>query len=229
MKKLTEHATDGQYQPESLQVRRLGSRANTETGTDEARSRPLLVTFSGEDKKASVMKNLHKLRNKGEPFSEMVIKHDMSREDREKERLLQKEAREKTQQEQTTNVVYIVRGRPGERQIIKVKKERNEQPNSGTSVGEIIVWYSNADVLTKDKLTELKCRLNNNSTPPHIIAVEGVLSKGVLSEGVLSKGVLPEGVLSYLRYSYIRGKTLKKTYTAGIQSGRLLDGNHKYE
>ena len=105
VKKLTEHATDGQYQPESLQVWRLGSRASTETGTDEARSRPLLVTFSGEDKKASVMKNLHKLRNKGEPFSEMVIQHDMSREDREKERLLQKDAREKTQQEQTTNFV----------------------------------------------------------------------------------------------------------------------------
>jgi hypothetical protein len=45
---------------------------------------------------------------------------DMSREDRD-ERLLQKEAREKTQQEQTSNCVYIVRGRPGERQIIKVK------------------------------------------------------------------------------------------------------------
>ena len=128
MKQLTEHTTDGQYQPESLQVRRLGSRANTETGTDEARSRPLLVTFPGEDKKASVMKNLHKLKNKGEPFSEMVIKHDMSREDREKERLLQKEAREKTQQEQTSNFVYIVRGRKGERQIIKVKK-RSEMNN----------------------------------------------------------------------------------------------------
>ena len=178
MKQLTEHTTDGQYQPESLQVRRLGSRANTETGTDEARTRPLFVTFPGEDKKASVMKNLHKLKNKGEPFSEMVIKHDMSREDREKERLLQKEAREKTQQEQTSNLVYIVRGRPGERKIIKVKKkERNEQPNSGTSVGEIIVWYSNADVLTKDKLTELKCRINNNSTPPHIIAISEVKPK----------------------------------------------------
>ena len=41
------------------------------------------------------MNNLHKLK-KGEPFSEVVIKHDMSREDREKERLLQKEVREKT-------------------------------------------------------------------------------------------------------------------------------------
>ena len=93
-KQLTEHTTDGHYQPESLQLRRLGSKPKNETGKDEARSRPLLVTFPDEDKKASVMKNLHKLKTKAEPFREMVIKHDMSREDREKERLLQKEARE---------------------------------------------------------------------------------------------------------------------------------------
>ena len=117
MKQLTEHTTDGQYQPESLQVRILGSKPKNDTGTDEARSRPLFVTFLDEDKKASVMTNLHKLKTKREPFREMVIKHDMSREDREKERLLQKEAREKTQQEQTSNCVYIVRGRPEERKL----------------------------------------------------------------------------------------------------------------
>jgi hypothetical protein len=65
MKQLTEHTTDGQYQPESLQVRRLGSKHKNETETDEARSRPLLVTFPDEDKTASVIKNLHKLKTKG--------------------------------------------------------------------------------------------------------------------------------------------------------------------
>ena len=62
MKQLAEHTTDGQYQPESLHILRLGSKAKNETETDEARSRPLLVTFPEEDKKASVMKNLHKLK-----------------------------------------------------------------------------------------------------------------------------------------------------------------------
>ena len=80
MKQLTEQY--GQYQPESLQVRGLGSKPKTETGTDDARRRPLLVIFPDEDKKASVMKNLHKLKTKRETFREMVIKHDMSREDR---------------------------------------------------------------------------------------------------------------------------------------------------
>ena len=84
----------------------------------------------------------------------MIIKHDMSREDREKERLLQKEARERTQQEQTTNVVCLVRGRPGERQIIKVKKRGEITSNSSTAsarTGEIVIWSTNADVLTKEK------------------------------------------------------------------------------
>ena len=122
MKELLGHTTGGKYQPEDLPVKRLGSKQTKETETQETKNRPLLVTFPEEDKKTIVMENLYKLKNRGEPFSGMIIKHDMSRDDREKERLLQKEARERTQQEQTTNVVYLVRGRPGERQIIKVKK-----------------------------------------------------------------------------------------------------------
>lgn len=128
MREMSGYTTDGKYQPEDLQVRRLGSKQRKEMETEGTRTRPLLVTFPEEDKKAFVMKNLYKLKNKGEPFSGMVIKHDMSKDDREKERLLQKEAREKTQQEQTTNFVYLIRGRPGERQIIKVKK-RGENTN----------------------------------------------------------------------------------------------------
>ena len=122
MKELLGHTTGGKYQPEDLLVKRLGSKQTKETETEETKMFPLLVTFPEEDKKAIVMKNLYKLKNRGEPFSGMIIKHDMSRYDREKERLLQKEARERTQQEQTTNVVYLVRGHPQERQIIKVKK-----------------------------------------------------------------------------------------------------------
>ena len=110
------------------------------------------------------MKNLHKLKNKGE----MVIKHDMSREDR--GATIAERGKRKKQQEQTSNFVYIVGGQWEERQIIKVK-ERSEQPNSGTCAGEIIVWYLN------DKLTELKCRRRKTSTPPHVIAISEVKPK----------------------------------------------------
>ena len=67
-------------------------------------------------------------------------------------------------------------------------KERNEQSNSGICVGEIIVWYSNADVLTKDKLTELKCRIKNNSTPPHVIAISEVKPKHFKRQLTLQEG-----------------------------------------
>ena len=97
MKELLGHTTCAKYQPEDLPVKRLGDKAK-ETETEETKNRPLLVTFPEEDKKPMVMKNLYKLKNKDEPFSGMIIKHDMSREDRE-ERLLQKEPRERTQQE----------------------------------------------------------------------------------------------------------------------------------
>ena len=135
------------------------------------------MTFPDEDKKASVMKNLHKLKTKGEPFREMIIKHDMSREDREKERLLQKEARKKTAGADFKFCLHSKRSTRRKTNHQGKKKERNEQPNSGICVGEIIVWYSNADVLTKDKLTELKCRIKNNSTPSHVIAISEVKPK----------------------------------------------------
>ena len=88
MTKLSEHA--GKYQPNVLQVRRLGSKQTNETETHETRNRP----FPDEDKKALVVKNLNKLKNKGEPFSGMTAKHDMSKDDKEKERSLKKEPRE---------------------------------------------------------------------------------------------------------------------------------------
>ena len=69
----------------------------------------ITCNLSRRGQNALVVKNLYKLKNKGEPFSGMIIKHDMSRDDREKERLLQKEARERTQQEQNINFVYLVR------------------------------------------------------------------------------------------------------------------------
>ena len=90
MKELLGHTTGGKYQPEDLPVKRLGSNQTKETKIEETKNLPLLVTFPEEDKKAIVMKNLYKLKHKGEPFSGMIIKHDMSRDDREKERLLQK-------------------------------------------------------------------------------------------------------------------------------------------
>ena len=125
------------------------------------------------------MKNLYKLKNKGDPFSGMIIKHDMSRDDREKERLLQKEAREK---HRTDNKCCLPSKRTPRRKANHQGKEkgRNNQPNSSTAsarTGETVIWYTNADVLTKEKSTELKCRIKNHSTSPHVVAISAVKPK----------------------------------------------------
>ena len=64
MKELLGHTTGGKYQPEDLLVKRLGSGQTKETETEETKNRPLPVTFTEEDKKTIVMKNLYKLKNK---------------------------------------------------------------------------------------------------------------------------------------------------------------------
>ncbi|KAI0236136.1 hypothetical protein LSAT2_013267 [Lamellibrachia satsuma] len=79
------------------------------------------------------MKNLYKLKNKGKPFSGMIVEDDMSKDDREKEQSLQ-EAREKSMQEETTNVIHLVQGQPGERHITKVKK-RGVLTNQARALG----------------------------------------------------------------------------------------------
>ena len=40
-----------------------------------------------------------------------------------------------------------------------------------------IIWATNVDVLTKEKLTELKYRIGLDQTPPHIIALSEVRPK----------------------------------------------------
>ena len=69
------------------------------------------------------MKNLHKLGKAQKPFSNMVVKHDMSKNDREQDKALQKEAKQRSaDNSEDSNFLYVVQGPPGTRKIIKVKK-----------------------------------------------------------------------------------------------------------
>lgn len=65
------------------------------------------------------MKNLKKLKGMGEPYESIRVKHDMSIEDRNQERELQKEAKELSDKEKDSNFIYLVRGQPGNRRIVK--------------------------------------------------------------------------------------------------------------
>ena len=53
----------------------------------------------------------------------------------------------------------MVRGPIWDRKIVKVKKTKKINNSSG-SKQQLKVWYSNADVLTTDKLNELKGQID---------------------------------------------------------------------
>ena len=92
----------------------------------------------------------------------MIVKHNMSKADRDKERSLQKEVTARKE-----NTFHLPDKRTTRRETHHQSKEkgRADQLNSGTAsarVGEVIVWYTNTDVLTKKKLTELRSRTKSH-------------------------------------------------------------------
>ena len=121
VRELCEVTTEGAFSAQNVVAIRLGPRQ----GGHSPRSRPLLVKLPDSGTKALVMRNLHKLKAKGVPYSEMIVKHDMCRDDREKERILQKEAREQSMEDK--GFMYLVRGLPGQRKLVKVKKRKTNK------------------------------------------------------------------------------------------------------
>ena len=45
------------------------------------------------------------------------------------------------------------------------------QPQKINIPSSLVVWYTNADVLTQDKIVELMMRIKNSDKPPHLIAI----------------------------------------------------------
>ena len=94
--------TDGTYLGEDSTHQRLGKKKPDGT-------RPLLVRLPNSEKKTSIMRNLKRLQGMGEPYDSIRVKHDMSVEDRNHERDLQKEAKDISDREKDSNFVYLVR------------------------------------------------------------------------------------------------------------------------
>ena len=60
-------------------------------------------------------------------MSLMSVKHDMTQEDREQDKKLRAEAKDKQEKDKTGNLLYLVRGMPWERHIQKIKIRKSEQ------------------------------------------------------------------------------------------------------
>ena len=113
-----------------ISIKRIGKKNQTRVvkGEEKIVPRPLLLTLT-EICKQKVMKNVHKLRNAEDKFRTMSVKHDMTQEEREHDKKLRNEAKEKQEKDKNGNFLYVVRGMPWERHIQKIKvKKTQEEP-----------------------------------------------------------------------------------------------------
>ena len=110
------------------QVKRHGKKGLVRSITDKSGNskevtspRVMVGTFT-EETKMKIMRNAHKLSHSGsEIYRGIGIKHDMTKEEREKDNELKREAKERTEKD-TENFIHVVRGMPWERKIVKIKK-----------------------------------------------------------------------------------------------------------
>ena len=103
-------------------TKRLGHIVDNQDDTDTQRSRPLLVSFENGKDKIDVIKNAYKMRDAEEPYNNTSIAQDMSPEERKQNRELKETAKARNQANQNTNDLYVVRGLPWDRKVVKVKK-----------------------------------------------------------------------------------------------------------
>jgi hypothetical protein len=60
-------------------------------------------------------------------YKKIGIKHDMTQDEREKEIALKREAKKKQEDDKSGNFLYLVRGHPRERRIVKIKIHINQK------------------------------------------------------------------------------------------------------
>jgi len=119
------------HRDDIINIKRIGKRNQKRLikGEEKLVPRPLLLTLT-EASKQKVMKNVHKLRYSDEPFRTMSVKHDMTQDERELDKALRDEAKDKQEKDNSGNFIYVVRGMPWERHIQKIKiRKTNEELN----------------------------------------------------------------------------------------------------
>ena len=105
----------GTYQDDSIEkIIRLGRK-------DASKTRPLLIQFKELETKKQLFKNLRKLQQADENIKILSISHDLTPEEREENRALLAEAKEKEANE--PDYIFQVRGPPWNRAIIKIKRK----------------------------------------------------------------------------------------------------------
>ena len=119
-------------------LKRTGEKGQKKTinNTETVIPRILIATLTEE---AKIKRNAYKLSS-SERYKKIGIKHDMSKEERLREAKLKKEAKEKQRNEASGNFIFLVRGLPWERKIVKIRKMqggRNTQAADTVKEGEV--------------------------------------------------------------------------------------------
>ena len=113
------------YEEDILNLKRVGKKHQKRKvhGEEKEVPRLLIVTFQ-EATKVKIMKNAYKLNNsENDYFKKIGIKHDMTKDERSKDLELKKEAKSlQENQAEGEDFLFLVRGLPWERRIIKRKK-----------------------------------------------------------------------------------------------------------
>ena len=104
-------------------VKRVGKKGQTITIESEEVVVPrILIATLTEDAKAKIMRNAYKLAScTSEYYRKIGVKHDKTREERQREGELKKEAKDKNENE-SGNFIYLVRGMPWDRKLVRVRK-----------------------------------------------------------------------------------------------------------
>ena len=90
---------------------------------NEEKDRPLLITLKEEEKKRQLFKNLNKIRDAGEPFSKVIITHDLTKKQKDELKQLVEQAKGK-EEDQSGEYMYCVRGPPWNWFIKKIPKKK---------------------------------------------------------------------------------------------------------
>jgi hypothetical protein len=94
---------------------------------DSNNPRPMRVIFEDEKAKGSLMANMKNLATAEDKFKQLSITHDMTKKERlqNKEKLAEAKNKNEVLEEdnQSVKYKYLVKGPPGDRRVVKVKKE----------------------------------------------------------------------------------------------------------
>ena len=107
----------GVEESEISNIVRLGKRSD-----DITKPRPMKVMFDSEKSKKGFMCKLGNLANAQDNFKKISVSHDMTKEEREQNKKKVQEAKNLNREHPSEEWVYRVRGLPGMKKVMRVKK-----------------------------------------------------------------------------------------------------------